>query len=63
MLEEFYYVSADEPTTHFRHGRRSMAAFCDGHVEGIEPAPNTWDARLPRVFVARPPRELVKPGS
>lgn len=63
MLEEFYYVSADEPTTHFRHGRRSLAGFCDGHVEGIKPAPNTWDVRLPGVFVARPPRELVKPGS
>jgi prepilin-type processing-associated H-X9-DG protein len=32
MLEEFYYVSTNEATAHFRHQHTANAVFCDGHV-------------------------------
>lgn len=51
MLEEFYYISAKEPTTHFRHGRRAEVVFADGHVEGLGMKRGSMDARLPREMV------------
>lgn len=47
MLEEFYYISTNEPTTHFRHSRRAEVLFCDTHVEALPNAPETLDTRLP----------------
>jgi prepilin-type processing-associated H-X9-DG protein len=61
MLEEFYYVNATEPTAHFRHADRAMAAFCDGHAEGLAPVPGSFDPRLPRLKVGRLPRERLVP--
>jgi prepilin-type processing-associated H-X9-DG protein len=46
LLEEFYYISTNEPTTHFRHGKRAETVFCDGHVESLPPAPGSLDTRL-----------------
>jgi prepilin-type processing-associated H-X9-DG protein len=46
MLEEFYYVTTNEPTAHFRHGKRAEVLFCDTHVEGQGVAPDTLDPRL-----------------
>ena len=48
MLEEFYYISPTEPTTHFRHLRRCNVLCCDGHIESALPAPGTLDPRLPQ---------------
>jgi len=53
MLEEWYYVSDAEKTTHFRHGGRAAVAFLDGHVEMREMAPGTLDTRLPAALVGR----------
>ena len=48
MLEEFYYVSANEATTHFRHGgRRCEAVLCDGHVESMGMRKGSRDERMP----------------
>ncbi|MCZ7639678.1 MAG: prepilin-type N-terminal cleavage/methylation domain-containing protein [Verrucomicrobia bacterium] len=53
MLEEFYYVSTQEPTAHFRHARRANVAFCDGRVDREAMAPGTLDDRLPPAQVGR----------
>jgi len=55
LLEEFYYVDADEgagyPNAHFRHQRRANAVFCDGHVDRERPVLGSLDARLPSQWV------------
>jgi prepilin-type N-terminal cleavage/methylation domain-containing protein/prepilin-type processing-associated H-X9-DG protein len=53
MLEEFYYVSEKEPTTHFRHSAKCSAVLCDGHVETVPMAENSLDDRLPFQKVGR----------
>jgi len=55
MLEEFYYVDANEstgyPNGHFRHQRQANAVFCDGHVDREQPVPGSIDPRLPNQWV------------
>ena len=55
MLEEFYYLDADEgsgyPNVHFRHQRQANAVFCDGHVDREKPVPGSIDSRLPDQWV------------
>jgi len=57
MLEEFYYVDADEssgyPNAHFRHQRKANAVFCDGHVDRETPVPGSIDERLPGQWIGR----------
>ena len=53
MLEEFYYISTNEPTTHFRHHRRANAAFLGGHIESLPPKAGALDPRLPREHVGK----------
>jgi prepilin-type processing-associated H-X9-DG protein/prepilin-type N-terminal cleavage/methylation domain-containing protein len=64
LLEEFYYVDADEgsgyPNGHFRHERRAQAAFADGHVAIEIPVPNSFDPRLPGQNVGRLRAEILK---
>ena len=48
MLEEFYYVSTNEMTAHFRHGGKALGLFCDGHVAQEPPVPGSLDSRLPK---------------
>jgi len=47
LLEEFYYVTTNEPTTHFRHVRTSNVLFCDGHVGREKPVPASVMTNLP----------------
>jgi len=60
LLEEFYYVDADEgagyPNGHFRHQQRANTVFCDGHVDRERPVPGSIDSRMPsqRVGWLRP---------
>jgi len=61
MLEEFYYISTNEPTTHFRHNGKANVAFVDSHVEALRPREGTLDARLPREKVARLDEQLLNP--
>lgn len=61
MLEEFYYVSTNEATVHFRHRQRANVAFCDGHVSGEKALTNSLDLRLPEEMVGRLPVELLTP--
>lgn len=64
LLEEFYYVDAEEgagyPNAHFRHNRRAQAAFVDGHVDLESAAVNSFDPRLPSQHVGRLRTELLK---
>jgi prepilin-type processing-associated H-X9-DG protein/prepilin-type N-terminal cleavage/methylation domain-containing protein len=60
MLEEFYYVSDRESTTHFRHRGRATVLFCDGHV-GVEPAvAGSYDPRMPGELVGRMRPEILR---
>jgi prepilin-type processing-associated H-X9-DG protein/prepilin-type N-terminal cleavage/methylation domain-containing protein len=61
LLEEFYYVNATEPTTHFRHGAKANVVFLDGHVELLEPAGGTLDQRLPGETIGRLSVERLMP--
>jgi prepilin-type N-terminal cleavage/methylation domain-containing protein/prepilin-type processing-associated H-X9-DG protein len=64
MLEEFYYVDANEATAHFRHQVMANVLFCDSHVGRERPAPGSIDQRLPGANVARLRAEiLVMPGN
>jgi prepilin-type N-terminal cleavage/methylation domain-containing protein/prepilin-type processing-associated H-X9-DG protein len=61
MLEEFYYISATEPTTHFRHKKSAQVAFSDGHVSSGKPDTRSIDARLPDAFVGHLPSVSLIP--
>jgi len=64
MLEEFYYVDADDgagyPNAHFRHQRRANVLFCDVHVDREEPVAGSLDARLPGQWVGRIRPEILR---
>jgi len=60
LLEEFYYISDNEPTVHFRHQRRANVAYCDGHVDGERPVAGSLDTRLPSEIVGRLPAESLR---
>lgn len=64
LLEEFYYVDADEglgyPNGHFRHDRRAQAAFVDGHIAAEIALPDSFDQRLPGHHVGRLRPEILK---
>jgi prepilin-type N-terminal cleavage/methylation domain-containing protein/prepilin-type processing-associated H-X9-DG protein len=55
LLEEFYYITTNNATTHFRHKGRATAVFCDGHAATMQMEPNSKDERLPRANVGRLP--------
>ncbi len=63
MLEEFYYISTNEPTTHFRHGGRANVGYIDSHVETMRPKSGTLDTRLPAEKVGRLEEEYLDPGN
>jgi len=64
LLEEFYYVDADDgtgyPNCHFRHQHRANVVFCDGHVDRATPAPDSLDPRQPAQWVGRLPPECLR---
>lgn len=62
LLEEFYYVSDREATTHFRHDGRANVVFLDGHTELIKPAAGSVDSRLPAETVGQLPTNLLLPA-
>ncbi|MSU62924.1 MAG: prepilin-type N-terminal cleavage/methylation domain-containing protein [Pedosphaera sp.] len=53
MLEEFYYLSTNEPTVHFRHQQKANAVFADGHVGAEKPLPGSLDETLPGEVIGR----------
>jgi prepilin-type N-terminal cleavage/methylation domain-containing protein/prepilin-type processing-associated H-X9-DG protein len=59
MLEEFYYVTTNEPTAHFRHRQRANVLFCDGHADREIPASNSLDLRLPGQVIGRLRSEIL----
>jgi prepilin-type N-terminal cleavage/methylation domain-containing protein len=61
MLEEFYYISTNEPTTHFRHGAHANALFADIHVEANSPEAGSIDQTLPKHRVGRLRSSLLAP--
>jgi prepilin-type N-terminal cleavage/methylation domain-containing protein/prepilin-type processing-associated H-X9-DG protein len=61
LLEEFYYITTNEPTVHFRHGSRANLLFCDGHVNTAHLHPGSLDLRLPSQLVGRLDPALLVP--
>jgi prepilin-type N-terminal cleavage/methylation domain-containing protein/prepilin-type processing-associated H-X9-DG protein len=61
MLEEFYYISADEATVHFRHSRMANTLYCDGHVAQAKPAAASLDGRIPGQTIGRLENEALAP--
>ncbi len=53
MLEEFYYISQFEATTHFRHRDTASTLFLDGHVGREKMRSESLDLRLPLQRVGR----------
>ena len=64
LLEEFYYVDAEEglayPNGHFRHDGHAQATFVDGHIASETPLPGSIDQRLPAQNVGRLRPEIVR---
>ena len=60
MLEEFYYVNDRERTAHFRHGKKAIAAFCDGHVGQTRFETGSIDDRMANHWVGRLPGKLLR---
>jgi prepilin-type N-terminal cleavage/methylation domain-containing protein/prepilin-type processing-associated H-X9-DG protein len=61
LLEEFYYVTTNEPTAHFRHSQKANACFGDGHVGAEKPLPDSLDLRLPGQTIGRLRAEILVP--
>jgi prepilin-type N-terminal cleavage/methylation domain-containing protein/prepilin-type processing-associated H-X9-DG protein len=61
LLEEFYYVSTNEPTTHFRHSARADVIFADGHIEAARAKAGSIDTRLPKERVGKFEDHLLSP--
>lgn len=61
MLEEFYYISSGEPTTHFRHRREANVLFCDGHIDAERPVAGSIDMRMPAEGVGRLRASILRP--
>ena len=59
LLEEFYYVTTNEPTAHFRHQRKANVLFCDGHAGREFPVSNSLDLRLPGQIIGRLRSEIL----
>jgi prepilin-type N-terminal cleavage/methylation domain-containing protein/prepilin-type processing-associated H-X9-DG protein len=59
LLEEFYYVSTNEATAHFRHRQKANVLFSDGHVSPESLLPDSVDQRLPRQNVGRLRPEIL----
>ena len=53
LLEEFYYVSPQEPTAHFRHEGKANVVYVDGHVDKLLPVEGSIDSRMPTENVGR----------
>ena len=60
LLEEFYYVSAREATTHFRHAGKAVVVLLDGHAESLAPATGSIDDRLPGETVGQLPDDRLR---
>lgn len=70
LFEEFYYVDLETnylnpnnyPNTHFRHGKKANVTFADGHIEMESYVPGSVDPRLPPLYIAQlPPQLLIAP--
>jgi prepilin-type N-terminal cleavage/methylation domain-containing protein/prepilin-type processing-associated H-X9-DG protein len=51
MLEEFYYVTTNEPTAHCRHQQQANVVFCDGHADRERGVTGSLDPRLPGQWI------------
>ncbi len=60
MIEEFYFVNANDTTVHFRHQKKANVVFCDGHVDLEKPLTNSIDLRMPDEFVGQLRGEILK---
>ncbi len=70
LFEEWYYVDLETnytnpnnyPNAHFRHGKKANVTFADGHVELESYVNGSVDRRLPPLYIAQlPPQLLIVP--
>ena len=64
MLEEWYWVdnTKSPPNGHFRHAKKAVVVFCDGHVAPEKMVAGSLDQNMPRQFVGRlRPESLLIP--
>ena len=61
MLEEFYFVNANETTAHFRHRKTAAAVHVDGHVDHATWERNSIDPRMPDASVGKLRAETLIP--
>jgi prepilin-type processing-associated H-X9-DG protein/prepilin-type N-terminal cleavage/methylation domain-containing protein len=59
LLEEFYFISTNETTAHFRHQQAANVGFCDGHVAPEKPVAGSLEVRLPRQLIGRLRPEIL----
>lgn len=67
LFEEWYYMDLETnytnpnnyPNTHFRHGKKANVTFADGHVEMENFVPGSVDPRLPNLYIAQLPPQLL----
>lgn len=53
MLEEYYGLSLNDVTVHFRHGGYAMAGFADGSAGFVPMDKSTLDGRAPKAAIGR----------
>jgi prepilin-type N-terminal cleavage/methylation domain-containing protein len=61
MIEEFYYVSTNESTAHFRHIKSAQAVHCDGHVANYSATKADLDLRVRGQFIGKLPTTNLTP--
>ncbi len=69
MFEEWYYVDLETnytnpnnyPNAHFRHVKKANVVFADGHVNMETYVPGSVDPRLPNLYIAQLPPQLLTP--
>jgi prepilin-type N-terminal cleavage/methylation domain-containing protein len=60
-LEEFYWLDNATPRKcHFRHNKKALVVFCEGHVELTSPAPGSIDPLMPQQNVGALPPDLLQ---
>jgi prepilin-type N-terminal cleavage/methylation domain-containing protein/prepilin-type processing-associated H-X9-DG protein len=63
MVEDWYYIEPKRAYVQFRHGGKANVLFADWHVEAADPAPGSFDRRLPQALIGYldPNRVLLEP--
>ena len=63
MVEDWYYIEPKRAYVQFRHGGKANVLFADWHVEAADPAPGSFDRRMPQAKIGYldPTQVLLEP--